>query len=237
MGCDRKIGPFPCCSVVQGDCLELMKQLPDGCVDAVWFDPPYNVGKDYGVWNDSLPEGKYLEFAEGWVSQSARAATRGVGIYVPQKYTLEYWGWLGKAAKQIILSYNPEGAIRYGFVNQHSSILTTARPLTYVKNVWNNCQMPGLGWFFREHTFGHPGYTSEDVTSRYLRAFTIETEIILDPFMGTGTTGVAAKKLGRHFLGFEISPEYCEIARKRLDAIDAQPTLFEAKPEQQELPL
>lgn len=42
MTCDRKIGPFDCCSVVQGDCLELMKLLPDGCVDAVITDPPYS---------------------------------------------------------------------------------------------------------------------------------------------------------------------------------------------------
>jgi DNA modification methylase len=55
---------------------------------------------------------------------------------------------------------------------------------------------------------------------------------ILDPFCGSGTTLVAAKKLGRHFLGFEISEQYCEIARRRLAKIDAQPSLFEAKAEQ-----
>jgi DNA modification methylase len=57
-------------------------------------------------------------------------------------------------------------------------------------------------------------------------------DTILDPFCGSGTTLVAAKKLGRHFLGFEISPEYCDIARDRLARIDAQPNLFEPKPEQ-----
>jgi DNA modification methylase len=55
---------------------------------------------------------------------------------------------------------------------------------------------------------------------------------ILDPFCGSGTTLVAAKKLGRHFLGFEISHDYCEIARNRLAEIDAQPSLFEPKAEQ-----
>jgi hypothetical protein len=60
----------------------------------------------------------------------------------------------------------------------------------------------------------------------------LEGETILDPFAGSGTTLVAAKKLGRHFLGFEISPEYCEIARDRLARIDAQPSLFQPKPEQ-----
>jgi DNA modification methylase len=57
-------------------------------------------------------------------------------------------------------------------------------------------------------------------------------DTILDPFSGSGTTLVSAKKIGRHFLGFEISPEYCEIARKRIAVIEAQPTLFEKKPEQ-----
>lgn len=62
-----------------------------------------------------------------------------------------------------------------------------------------------------------------------------KAETILDPFCGSGTTLVAAKKLGRHFLGFEISPEYCQVARNRLARIEAQPTLFQPKPEQMPL--
>ena len=50
--------------------------------------------------------------------------------------------------------------------------------------------------------------------------------IILDPFLGSGTTAVAAKKLGRHFIGCEISPDYCKIAERRLLELDAQPGLF-----------
>ena len=56
-----------------------------------------------------------------------------------------------------------------------------------------------------------------------------DAETILDPFLGSGTTAVAAKKLGRHFLGFEISEEYCRIARERIALVEAQPTLFEPK--------
>ena len=50
---------------------------------------------------------------------------------------------------------------------------------------------------------------------------------VLDPFLGSGTTAVAALKLGRHFLGFEISEEYCKIARARIALVENQPTLFE----------
>jgi DNA modification methylase len=60
-------------------------------------------------------------------------------------------------------------------------------------------------------------------------------QTILDPFLGSGTTAVAAKKLGRHFLGFEISPEYCKTAEERIALVEAQPTLFEKKAEQLDL--
>lgn len=60
-------------------------------------------------------------------------------------------------------------------------------------------------------------------------------ELVLDSFLGSGTTAVAAKKLGRHFLGFEISPEYCRIARERIALVEAQPSLFEPRAEQMEL--
>jgi site-specific DNA-methyltransferase (adenine-specific) len=233
--CDRKIGPYQCCSVVEGDCLQLMRELPDGCVDAVWFDPPYNVGKDYGATcDDSLPTSEYLLRSGLWVSGAKRIAA-SVGIYAPNKYLLHYWNELGETARQIILSYSPEGAIRGDLVNQFSVILTTARAVRYEKNVWHNMQMPGLGWFFREDTYGHPGYTSADVTARYLSSFTNEGATVIDLFSGTGTTAAEAKKLGRHFLGFEISPEYCAIARDRLARIDSQPTLFAPKPEQLQL--
>lgn len=232
--CNRKIGRFDCCSVVEVDCLELLKLLPDGAVDAVWFDPPYNVGKEYGVWDDSLPENEYLAISASWAKESMRVG-KSVGIYTPHKYILHYWNLLGAAAKQIILSYSPEGAIRYGMVNQYSCILTTGRPVRYEKNVWHNCQMPGLGWFFREDTYGHPGYTSAEVTGRYIASFTNEGDTILDIHGGTGTTAAEALKLGRHFLLAEISPEYCAVARKRIAGVKAQPNLFTPKTEQDEM--
>ena len=57
----------------------------------------------------------------------------------------------------------------------------------------------------------------------------VAAETVLDPFLGSGTTAVAAKKLGRHFLGFEISPEYCKIAEERIARMEAQPNLFDKK--------
>jgi hypothetical protein len=60
---------------------------------------------------------------------------------------------------------------------------------------------------------------------------------VLDPFAGSGTTLVAAKKMGIHFLGFEMNSDYCAIAQRRLGAVDAQPVLFSPRPEQFDLSL
>ena len=54
----------------------------------------------------------------------------------------------------------------------------------------------------------------------------MRAETILDPFLGSGSAAVAALNLGRHFLGFEISEKYCEIARERVALVEAQPSLF-----------
>jgi len=79
---------------------------------------------------------------------------------------------------------------------------------------------------------GHPCPKPEGWMRWIIGLVSTDGEMVLDPFCGSGTTLVAAKKLGRHFLGFEISADYCAIARKRLAEIDAQPSLFQQKPEQ-----
>ena len=200
-------------TIYMGDCRDVLPQLDVN--GFVWTDPPYNVGKDYGVLKDDLTNTEYLAFLKKWVT-TAKDKSRKMAVYTPQKWMLDYWKELGDDYRQIVLSYGPEGAIRYGFVNQFSSILTNAKPIGYIKNVWHNCQMPGLGWFFREDSFGHPGYTSEDITMRVLMGFAAADEIIIDPFMGSGTTIRCAKTLNRKVMGIELNREYCDIAISRL---------------------
>jgi site-specific DNA-methyltransferase (adenine-specific) len=67
-----------------------------------------------------------------------------------------------------------------------------------------------------------------------LRQTTEPGQTILDPFMGSGTTGVAAVKLGRRFIGIEVEPKYYEIALKRIEAATRQPDLFIEQPRKAE---
>jgi len=200
-------------TIYNADCREVLPQLESG--GFCWTDPPYNVGKDYGTWNDSMPADEYRAFTREWVDCVNRICPE-IAIYVPDNHICFYWQTLGENFRQIVLSYSAEGAFRRGFVNQFSSILTNAKPKKRTKNVWHNCQMPGLGFFFREQTYGHPGYTSQDVTRRVLSNLAAPDTVIIEPFCGTGTTLRAAKDLGLRAIGIEISKDYCDIAIERL---------------------
>ncbi len=67
--------------------------------------------------------------------------------------------------------------------------------------------------------FGHPAMFPEELADRVLKLFSFRGSYVLDPFAGVGTTAVAAKKTGRHYLGIDISPEYCAAAERRLNEI------------------
>ena len=65
---------------------------------------------------------------------------------------------------------------------------------------------------------GHPAPFPEELVERFINLYTFKNELILDPFMGSGTTGLAAKSSGRKYIGYEINKDYCEIAEKRISS-------------------
>ena len=228
VGCGRKLGPYDCCTVVCGDCLQLMRELPDGCVDACITDPPYGIGYDAsssnqrGIQKFEMILGEESQFDARFLLRFSDVICWGANHYahsLPQKEGQFYvWDkvlrneldvriaecefcWHKKGTKPRIFRHLWSGAYRdseWGIRSLHPN----QKPLALME------------WCIRQA--GMP-------------------ETILDPFLGSGTTAVAAKKLGRHFLGFEISPEYCRIAEERIALVEMQPQLFTPQPEQ--LPL
>jgi site-specific DNA-methyltransferase (adenine-specific) len=201
-------------TLYHGDCREILPQL--GGEFFCFSDPPYNRGKDYGGWNDAMPDDEYLSFCVEWIKEVTRLCVE-VCLLTPNNWHLEYWNMLGKRYQQIILPFTHEGVLRNGFVNQHHVLLTNAKPKERVKNVWYKVQMHGMGYFFKEDNFDHPGYTSEDLTGRVLRYLASPNVPVLDPFGGSGTTARVAKNMGRKCVTIEYSERWCEfIAKERL---------------------
>ena len=66
--------------IICGDCLEVMKDWPDGCVDLVLTDPPYGIGKEF--YNDKLPKKEYLNWSRKWIAEAVRVLKVGGAMYV-----------------------------------------------------------------------------------------------------------------------------------------------------------
>jgi len=85
--------------------------------------------------------------------------------------------------------------------------------LTFPSNLWTDLTVPF--WSMSENT-SHPTQKPEKLLARLILASSNPGDIVLDPFLGSGTTSVTAKKLGRRYVGIEIDPHYCCLTEKRL---------------------
>lgn len=190
------------------DCVEFMKTLPDKCIDLVLTDPPYGVGYEYDQYEDTQENLKKL--VDSFMADVLRVGkvvliTCGNGnqhLYPKPDWTLAWvitagagqnkWGF---TCWQPILAYgkNPYRANRMG-----------ARPDIIVSNE-------------RSEKNGHSCPKPIGVWKSILEKGSVkETDVIFDPFMGSGTTAVAAKLLKRSYIGCEISRDYCNIAEDRI---------------------
>jgi len=193
-------------TIYHGDCREILPQL-DVKVDLVLTDPPYGVGLDYGEFIDTPDNVKELvgEVIPMCISKAKRVvlscATRQLWYYPPATWVM---CWLNKAGAFT----NP-----WGF--------TCWQPiLCYGKDPYLENSM-GSRSDVIEHSEtapknNHPTPKPYKFWKLLLARCSVKTtDIILDPFMGSGTTMVVAKHLNRKSIGIEIEEKYCEIAAKR----------------------
>ena len=79
-------------------------------------------------------------------------------------------------------------------------------------------------------SIGHPAPFPEELPHRLIQLYSFEKDVVLDPFCGSGTACLAALKDGRHYIGYDIEPEYVELANRRIKAHSSQKNLFEHEP-------
>lgn len=215
-----------------GDCLEFMQGVEDKSVDLVFADPPYGIGAKYeGDTDDN--RGDYWNWTRRWIN-IARRVSKIVVLTHKVKALQEIidWDWVGVWNKPyssgtrmgnsgIIPHYEP--VFMYGI---HSmgvkwtgfSDVFTCNPVGKGQVGGYHGRVAAMTVVSGSHRFQKPLGLMTD----FLTAFSLEGQTILDPFMGSGTTGVACVQSGRNFIGCEISPEYFAIAEKRIqDAQDA----------------
>jgi site-specific DNA-methyltransferase (adenine-specific) len=201
-------------TIYHGDCREILPLLEP--VDLVLTDPPYNVGKDYGSSSDDdLDHEEYASFMGAIVNHARRLSD--AHVWVAPRYKMALWWSLLPEAHQVVIPMRAGNAIRQGWSSKYSILLAVGTPTElHPDDLWDNIRHRGEGYFFHEENFGHPGYTPYPIMARAIAIMSQSSSLIVDPFMGSGTTLRAAKDLGRKAIGIEIEERYCEIAVKRL---------------------
>ena len=209
---------LPVNQIICGDCLEVMKDWPDGCVDLVLTDPPYPKEFDY-VWGylgtsyRVLKDGGFLGTLCGHYQMPLVIDTlREAGFD---------WFWP-------CLHENNNQPIMFGFKVKvcHKPFLWFRKGKGLPNRIfYDNFSLRCKTTDWKEAQSHHKWGQDSSMLWEPIDAFSSPDSIILDPFCGSGTTCVAAKKLGRNYIGIDISPEYCEIARKRLKGV--KPNIFE----------
>jgi DNA modification methylase len=195
------------CTLYLGDCREILPLLPK--VDAVVTDPPYGIGEKMqgGTWGAAQ---KYDDFRRWDVAPEAGFLSDVVSV-APRSII---WGgnYFGLPPGRCWLAWDKCNAVP---------------TMADLELAWTNLDKPAkrISLPVGSHASGHP--TEKPLALlRWCLGFVPDARTILDPFMGSGTTGVACVKLGRKFIGIEIEPKYFDIACKRIEKAYAQPDFF-----------
>ena len=195
-----------------GDCRELLPQFAPGSIDAVVTDPPYGIG--FAAQPTKWSRNNLQRKPEQWDN-----STPDLSQLCTMNCPMMIWGgnhFSLPSSRGWLIWAKPKHLPSYGDVEL----------------CWTNLNMPARRLECQRcngDKWNHP--TQKPITlMEWCLGFVPDAETIFDPFMGSGTTGVAAVKLGRKFIGIEIEPKYFDIAVKRITEAQDQFALFDPVP-------
>jgi site-specific DNA-methyltransferase (adenine-specific) len=229
-------------AILQGDCLDAMAAMADGSVDAIVTDPPYcsggrqqagarstitKSGRQDAAWflGDNMGTDTYLWMLRQVARECWRISSAGAPAYVFTDWrqlttVVTAWesaGWTYKSL--IVWDKNRGGAMGSWWRNNHEFVAAfvkgKARPLAHggFFNTWRGTKPQGGA---------HPTEKPVDLMRYLVSSITPTGSLVLDPFAGSGTTGVAALLEGHRFIGIEQSAEYVALARERLEKLKGE---------------
>jgi len=227
-----KLGPYDLDTIYTGDARLLAPPIPNESIDLILTDPPFGIGYDYG--NSYKDDPKAYPDLVRWIVGECNRLIKPGGlcfVYVAQLRLRHVWplfpddsrifaackGWVQMRPTAVQYAYDPVIFWQKG------------------RRVWS-----GRDWHVAAPAHIDPtkaNFVADfpcprplDTISYIVQNWSESGNIVLDWFMGSGTTAVAAKMLSRHWLGFEIDPQVAE--RARLRVLETQPPLFIPEPEQ-----
>ena len=238
--------------ILCGDTIDIMKQMPNGSVDLIITSPPYNLKnstgngmkdgrggkwanaalqKGYANYDDCMPHDKYVEWQRNCLTEMMRLIPEDGAIFYNHKWRVQ-GGLLqdrqdivsGFPVRQIII-WKRKGGLNFNpgyFLPTYEVVYVIAKPKFKLAPKAN---AHGDVWeFVQEMNNKHPAAFPVDLIDRIVSS--TNAKVILDPFMGSGTTAISAINFKRNYIGIDISPEYCEMAERRIKKHKSQVRLL-----------
>ncbi len=230
------------------DCLEGMKNLNNNSIDLIVTSPPYNIGIDYGEYNDDKDFEDYKDFLRNVFNQMYRIIKdkgivainvgnqRNTGLPHHVFFLLKECGF--EIIKEIFW-------YKGLYYIQGETIFVCSKTKEYNKfyekndGFFSNGQFATV-WQMRykngesKKNLNHNAFFVKQLPTNFIKINTKEGDLVLDPFMGVGTTALACKELNRNYLGYEISQEYINISNRRLSQENLFNPSFLDKPNKEE---
>lgn len=231
-------------TIINGDCLTVMKTMPKESVDLIVTSPPYNlknstgnglshstktgkwanaaIKQGYAEYDDCMPHDEYVKWQRSCLKQMMRLLKKDGAIFYNHKWRVQN-GLLqdrqdivkGFPVRQIII-WKRKGGINFNagyFLPTYEVIYVIAKSdfklapkANAVGDVWE---------FNQEMKNSHPAPFPEALIDRIISS--TNANIILDPFIGSGTTAISALKNDRKYIGIELSLEYCTMSEERIN--------------------
>ena len=217
----------------KGDCLEVMKQIPGGSVDAVITDPPYKVitggrnnGKNHkrpkGILNENKELMENIPCFKDWLTECYRVMKNGSHGYcmtntknlIKMSQEIENVGF--KIHNFLVWQKNNCTPSQYYMKNCEYIVFFRKGNAKYINDIGGSKTVHSFNNIIGNKE--HPTQKPVDLMEFYVRNSTKENEIVLDPFMGSGSTGVACVNTNRNFIGIEMDDKYFNIATERINA-------------------
>lgn len=235
----------PNCLIGNGNCINLMSFVGDNSVDLILTDPPYNLGEFMHRRNTNLVKMRENQFAyAGWDNLSQTDwEVEMEHFFKESSRVLRKGGALLLFMSLIKIETIIKIATKYKFYYKTTGVWHKTNPMPRNMNIHFINSTEAWVYFINNNTSGvfnnkgkiqhdfietsltsslekkfgkHPTQKPVKLMSHFINLLTNENNVVLDPFMGSGTTGVAARKSNRKFIGIELSQEYFQISKERI---------------------
>jgi site-specific DNA-methyltransferase (adenine-specific) len=222
-------------NVINADCLEVMKMMPDKSVDLILTDPPYGINyqSNMRVMSDKFDkldndnnEMRFIAYKEFYRLLNDNCVAI---CFCSFKNFADDFNELKKYfdIKNCIIWYKAGGGIGdliHSFVTDYEIAIVAHKGDCSIRgkrcgSVWQSGKV-------NPNNMVHPTEKPIDLIQRLAKSFSDETDLVFDPFLGSGTTAVACEELKRRWIGCELVEKYCKISDDRISAVKNQTTLF-----------